>query len=88
MLTARTKTIERTGTGRQFPPSLTSLSATKFLLQIYMELTGYDSHSGVCNRVNTAHFILRLELITMTNGGVSSISHTPKYELFTTNLSV
>ena len=40
MLTARTKTIERTGTGRQFPPSLASLSATKFSLQIYMELTG------------------------------------------------
>ena len=41
MLTARTKTIERTGTGRQFPPSfnLASLSATKFSLQIYMELT-------------------------------------------------
>ncbi len=30
MLTARPKTIERTGTGRQFPPSLASLSATKF----------------------------------------------------------
>ena len=42
MLTARTKTIERTGTGRQFPPSLASLSATKFSLQIYMELTGYS----------------------------------------------
>ena len=42
MLTARTKTIERTGTGRQFPPSLASLSATKFSLQIYMELTGHD----------------------------------------------
>ena len=39
MLTARTKTIERTGTGLQFPPSLASLSATKFSLQIYMELT-------------------------------------------------
>ena len=39
MLTARTKTIERTGTGRQFPPSLASLSAAKFSLQIYMELT-------------------------------------------------
>ncbi len=39
MLTARTKTIERTGTGRQFPPSLASLSVTKFSLQIYMELT-------------------------------------------------
>ena len=39
MLTARTKTIERTGTGRQFPPSLASLSANKFSLQIYMELT-------------------------------------------------
>ena len=26
----------------QFPPSLASLSATKFLLQIYMELTGSD----------------------------------------------
>ena len=39
MLTARTKTIERTGTGRQFPPSLASLSATKISLQIYMELT-------------------------------------------------
>ena len=39
MLTARTKTIERTGTGRQFPPSLASLSSTKFPLQIYMELT-------------------------------------------------
>ena len=39
MLTARTKTIERTGTGRQFPPFLASLSATKFSLQIYMELT-------------------------------------------------
>ncbi len=37
MLTARTKTIERTGTGRQFPPFLASLSATKFSLQIYME---------------------------------------------------
>ena len=35
MLTARTKTIERTGTGRQFPPFLASLSATKFSLQIY-----------------------------------------------------
>ena len=42
MLTARTKTIERTGTGRQFPPSLASLSATKFSLQIYMELTDED----------------------------------------------
>ena len=42
MLTARTKTIERTGTGRQFPPSLASLSATKFSLQIYMELTAYN----------------------------------------------
>ena len=31
--------MERTGTGRQFPPSLASLSATKFSLQIYMELT-------------------------------------------------
>ena len=40
MLTARTKTIERTGTGRQFPPSLALLSATKFSLEIYMELTG------------------------------------------------
>ncbi len=43
MLTARTKTIERTGTGRQFPPSLASLSATKFSLQIYMELTVAES---------------------------------------------
>ncbi len=43
MLTARTKTIERTGTGRQFPPSLASLSATKFSLQIYMELTDQKS---------------------------------------------
>ncbi len=43
MLTARTKTIERTGTGRQFPPSLASLSATKFSLQIYMELTEQPS---------------------------------------------
>ena len=33
------KTIERTGTVGQFPPSLVSLLATKFLLQIYMELT-------------------------------------------------
>ncbi len=40
MLTARTKTIEWTGTGRQFSPSLASLSATNFSLQIYMELTG------------------------------------------------
>ena len=39
MLTARTKTVERTGTGRQFPLSLASLSATKFSLQIYIELT-------------------------------------------------
>ena len=46
MLTARTKTIERTGTGRQFPPSLASLSATKFSLQIYMELTVWTSVSG------------------------------------------
>ncbi len=46
MLTARKKTIERTGTGRQFPPSLASLSATKFSLQIYMELTaaGLQEH--------------------------------------------
>ncbi len=44
MLTARTKTIERTGTGRQFPPSLASLSATKFSLQIYMELTVKHLH--------------------------------------------
>ncbi len=43
MLTARTKTIERTGTERQFPPFLASLSATKFSLQIYMELTETDS---------------------------------------------
>ncbi len=42
MLAARTKTIERTGTGRQFPPSLASLSATKFSLQIYMELTANE----------------------------------------------
>ena len=42
MLTAQTKTIERVGTGRQFPPSLASLSATKFSLQIYMELTELD----------------------------------------------
>ena len=47
MLTARKKTIERTGTGRQFPPSLASLSATKFSLQIYMELTaaGLQDHT-------------------------------------------
>ena len=44
MLTAQAKTIERTGTGRQFPPSLASLSATKFSLQIYMELTGFSLH--------------------------------------------
>ena len=60
MLTARTKTIERTGTGRQFPQSLASLSATKFSLQIYMELTDLN--------------------LTLTNGGVSSISHAPEYE--------
>ena len=47
MLTARTKTIERTGTGRQFPPSLASLSANKFSLQIYMELT--ENTSAKCN---------------------------------------
>ena len=46
MLTARTKTIERTGTGRQFPPSLASLSATKFSLQIYMELTAMGSETA------------------------------------------
>ncbi len=41
VLTARTKTIERIGTGRQFPPSLASLSATKFSLQLvsFTELT-------------------------------------------------
>ena len=43
VLTTRTKTIERTGTGRQFPPFLASLSATKFSLQIYMELTVLES---------------------------------------------
>ena len=46
MLTARTKTIEKTGTGRQFPPSLASLSATKFSLQIYMELTAQNIQDG------------------------------------------
>ncbi len=72
MLTARTKTIERTGTGRQFPPSLGSLSATKFSLQIYMEplISNYDLN------------------LTMSNSGVSSISHTPEYESHATNLSV
>ncbi len=49
MLTARTKTIERTGTGRRFPPSLASLSATKFSLQIYMELTDYDLNLTMTN---------------------------------------
>ena len=48
MLTARTKTIERTGTGRQFPPSLASLSATKFSLQIYMELAVQATSSPPC----------------------------------------
>ncbi len=47
MLTVRTKTIERTGTGRQFPPFLASLSATKFSLQIYKELTARSAVPGV-----------------------------------------
>ncbi len=50
MLTARTKTIERTGTGRQFPPSLASLSATKFSLQIYMELLVLCALIRQCHR--------------------------------------
>ena len=54
VLTARTKTIERTGNGRQFPPSLASLSATKFSLQIYMELTGSANIARLfCNKQAT-----------------------------------
>ena len=60
MLTARTKTIERTGTGRQFPPSLASLSATKFSLQIYMELTGVQSKSKYMKRAGS----LRPKMVT------------------------
>ncbi len=55
MLTARTKTIERTGTGRQFPPSLASLSATKFSLQIYMELTGTTLHTIKKEPIRSQH---------------------------------
>ena len=57
MLTARTKTIERTGTGRQFPPSLASLSATKFSLQIYMELTAPPLYH--VQHCSTLYYLLR-----------------------------
>ncbi len=82
MLTARTKTIERTCTGRQFPPSLASLSATKFSLQIYMELTGIVKRSlGLrgataslidCSYIKIAHSVLEKNcslIITCSNMG-------------------
>ena len=44
MLTARTKTIERTGIGRQFPPSLTSRFGREFLLHIYIYIYRERAH--------------------------------------------
>ena len=75
MLTARTKTIEKTGTGRQFPPSLASLLATKFSLQIYMELTDdecHGSHIGVTSLVGASVAHLS-ELAPFTSANVGSI---------------
>ena len=65
MLTARTKTIERTGTGRQFLPFLASLSATKFSLQIYMELTGLPLVSFFVSSCPVCLFKLYYQLKTV-----------------------
>ena len=54
--------MERTGIGRELPPSLASLSATKFSLQIYMELTALPCvrfYPGVTGRA---------ELVTLASG--------------------
>ena len=49
------------------------------------------THSGVCNRMSTRKQVASTSYdfnLTKTNGGLSSISHTPEYESYTTSQRV